>query len=140
MAVRLLLVQILCFSLCACSSGRQIWVMEPSRSFAFWTDHSNQLPARQRHHRIQKPTSKETSKSEEKPKIEDQSAIEREEAELDSLPKYSHEWVARRRQIDAEEDARITKILSICRGCGTDSDPRQATGATHSISEDQKVN
>lgn len=45
------------------------------------------------------------------------SAIETREAELARLPTYSREWVALRRTIDAEEDARIAKILIICRGC-----------------------
>ena len=39
------------------------------------------------------------------------------EAELAKLHPYSPEWVSLRGQIDAEEQARISKLMVICRGC-----------------------
>ena len=123
MKVRWPVLQLVWLSLCACSSGQQTWVPQPSGSFAYWHsrigDHSDH-PVRRRSH---SHGHRQTFKADEKPKIDDRLAIEREEAELDTLPKYSREWVARRKQIDAEEDARITKILGICSGCETDSKP-----------------
>jgi hypothetical protein len=39
------------------------------------------------------------------------------EAELAALPKHSPEWWSVHDAIEAEEDARLGKILVICRGC-----------------------
>jgi hypothetical protein len=132
MMVRWLVLQLLWLPLCGCSSSQQVWVAHPHRSFAFWDGwdghHASLPPARQIHYQSLKPKSAE----EEKSKIEDRSAIERKEAELDGLPKYSREWVALRKQIDTEEDARMTKILVICRGCETaNSDPDRIASSSH---------
>lgn len=120
MTVRSLVLQLLWLSLCGCSSGQELGVAPPHRSFVYWHgrdgDHLNLPRVGKSHHQGPKLKPAEEAKSE----IEDRSAIERKEAELDKLPKYSHEWVVLRKQIDAEEDARIAKILVICRGCETD--------------------
>jgi hypothetical protein len=54
------------------------------------------------------------------------------ETELAGLREYSREWVVLRTAIDAEEDARISKLLVICEGCGTSSD--EARQPSHSVS------
>jgi predicted secreted hydrolase len=56
---------------------------------------------------------KRTQAKSEKPKPVDRSR----EAELASLPKHSPEWWAVRNAIEAEEDAKLAKILVICKGC-----------------------
>ena len=132
MMVRWLVLQLLWLSLCGCSSGQQVWVAQRHRSFAFWYGgdghHPSLPPAGQIHDQSPKPKSAEDEKS----RIEDRSAIERKEAELDRLPKYSREWVALRKQIDDEEDARLTKILVICRGCETaSSEPDRVASSSH---------
>jgi hypothetical protein len=48
-----------------------------------------------------------------------EAANEGREAELAGLPEYSREWVAVRKVMDTEEDARLSKLLVICRGCGS---------------------
>jgi len=123
MTVRWPVLQLVWLSLCACSSSQQTWVPQPSGSFAYWHsrigDHSNHPVRRRSHYRGQTQNlgQAQTFKADEKPKIDDRRAIEQDEAELDTVPKYSREWVTRRKQIDAEEDARVTKILRICSGC-----------------------
>jgi hypothetical protein len=62
---------------------------------------------------------------------EDRSAIERKEAQLKKLPEYSKEWMALRRQIDAEDEARIAKILAICRGCETAASKTDRIASSH---------
>jgi hypothetical protein len=130
MTVRWLVLQLLWLSLSACTSGQQVWIAQPHDSFASWHDrngdHPNLPAARRSRHQSKRPKSGGVEKS----AIEDRSAIEREEAELDMLPKYSHEWVALRKQIDSEEDARIAKIVLICRGCETPgSEPSQTASS-----------
>jgi hypothetical protein len=118
MTGRWLVLQLLCLALCGCSSGRQVWVAQPHHSFAYWRGWDgtpNQTPVRKSNYH------KPEQRSAEQLNTEDKSAIERREAQLDILPKYSHEWVVLRNKIDAEEDARIAKILVICRGCETAS-------------------
>ena len=122
MTVRWFVLPLLWLPLCGCSSGQQVWVAPPHSSFAYSRgsdgDPPNLAPARQGHHKSHRPQPAERAKS----IIEDRSTIKREEAELELLPKYSHEWVVLRTRIDADEDARVAKILVICRGCETASE------------------
>lgn len=91
-------------TLCGCSSSRQAWVAQPRGSLVAWDGlgRDPNLPAIRRTH----------TKSDQ-PKSEN----ENREAALAGLREYSREWVAVRKAIDAEEDARLAKILVICRGC-----------------------
>ena len=101
------------FALCGCSSSRQVWVTQPPHSLVGWDGlgRNPNLPAiRRARTKPEKP--RLASESE-----ETASAIEKKEAELAGLRPYSREWVTLRRDIDAAEDARIAKILMICRGC-----------------------
>lgn len=96
-----------------CSSSRQVWVAPPHRSLIAW-DGLGRNP--------DLPVIKRARTGPEKPQLasepkETASAIEKKEAELAELRPYSREWVTLRREIDAAEDARITKILMICKGC-----------------------
>jgi hypothetical protein len=101
--------------LCGCSSpGPQALLAPPHRSWA----------ATQGHYR-----SPQLEALDDKPSKPEQPnpAIEARKAELERLPKYSHEWIALRKQIDAEieadDNARIAKVMVICRGCDPVSKP-----------------
>jgi hypothetical protein len=106
MTVRWLVLQLLWLSMCGCSSSQQVWVAQPHPSFAYWD--GEPTPPSVGHD--QGPKSKV---AQEMPNTEDRSAIERKEAQLEKLPEYSKEWMALRKQIDAEDEARIAKILTI---------------------------
>ncbi len=107
MTTRWLAILAAVLALCGCSSSQQIWTTQPPPTHGphvAWDGlgRDPNLPA------IKRARSKP-----EKPK----SANEDREAELVGLREYSREWVAVRKAIDAEEDARLAKILIICRGC-----------------------
>ena len=96
-------------ALCGCSSSQQIWTMQASPT-------QGRRVAWDGLGRSRDPNLyviKQARSKPEKPK----SANENREAELAGLREYSREWVALRNAIDAEEDARLAKILIICRGC-----------------------
>ena len=96
-------------ALCGCSSGQQAWIAQPHRLVAWdGLGRDPALPAVKRAH-----TKPEKPKSE----IQEKSKTEDREAALAGLREYSREWAAVRKAIDAEEDARLAKILVICRGC-----------------------
>jgi hypothetical protein len=113
MKMRWLAVLLSGFELCGCSSSRQVWVAQSHHSIVGW-DGLGRNP--------DLPAIKRARSQPEKPQLasestETASAIEKKEAELAGLRPYSHEWVTLRRDIDAAEDARIAKILMICKGC-----------------------
>jgi hypothetical protein len=112
MTVRWLVLQLLWLSMCGCSSGQQVWSAQPHRSFAYWDGEPNPPPA-------EPDRGPKLKVAQEMLNTEDRSAIEHKKAELNKLPEYSKEWLALRKQIDAEDEARIAKILAICRGCET---------------------
>jgi hypothetical protein len=124
MTVRWLGLQLLLLSMCGCSSGQQVLVAQPHPSFAYWDGERTPPSAGQ----DQGPKSKV---AQEMSNTEDRSAIERKEAKLKKLPEYSKEWMALRRQIDAEDEARIAKILAICRGCETAASKTDRIASSH---------
>lgn len=116
MAARSLVLQLIWLALCGCSSGQQVWTGKYNTFYPYWDGRDRNLNppiTRLVHAKSQRTKSAEEQTS----TIESRLAIENREAELDRLPKYSPEWVALRKRIDAEEDARIARILVICRGC-----------------------
>src|SRR5437764_1482952 len=109
MTTRWLVLPIL-LALCGCSSTQHFWIAQPHRSLVAWDGlgrDPNLPPTKRTRTKLKKLSSAEQPKS----------AYENREAELAGLRKYSREWVALRTAINAEEDARIAKILIICRGC-----------------------
>jgi len=124
MTARWLGLQLLLLSMCGCSSGQQVLVAQPHPSFAYWDGERTPPSAGQ----DQGPKSKV---AQEMSNTEDRSAIERKEAKLKKLPEYSKEWMALRRQIDAEDEARIAKILAICRGCETAASKTDRIASSH---------
>ena len=104
-------------ALCGCSSSQQVWVAQPHHSHVAW-DGLGRDP--------NLPVIKRTRAKPGQPK----SQIEDREAELAKVRQFSREWVALRQVIDAEEDARIAKILVICRGCGTTSSETDQASAS----------
>lgn len=109
-------------ALCGCSSSRQVWLAQPHPSLVAW-DGLGRDPALPPIKRARTKPEKSNPQNENKGT---ESAIENREVELARLPTYSREWVALRREIDAEEDARIAKILIICRGCEVPISPAKA--------------
>jgi hypothetical protein len=86
-----------------CSSSRQAWVAVPHGALVAWDGLGQDPNVRPiKHARVAN-----------KPPPE----IDSREAALATLPEYSREWVSVRKEMDAAEDARIAKILVICRGC-----------------------
>jgi hypothetical protein len=101
------------FALGGCCSSRPVWVTQPHGSLVGSDGFSRNpsVPATKRARaELEKPPLASESK-------ETEAAIQKKEAELAGLRPYSREWVMLRRDIDAAEDARITKILMICKGC-----------------------
>jgi hypothetical protein len=115
------------FALCGCSSSRQVWVTQPHNSIVGWDGLGRDPtlpPIKQARTKSEKPKPESKSK-------EIESMVEAREVELARLPIYSREWVALRKAIDAEEDARLGKILIICRGC---NDPINSANADPRVS------
>jgi hypothetical protein len=112
-------------ALCGCS-GNQVWDSQPHRSLAAWDG-----PGRD-------PKLRAIKRARAKPE-EPKSAIENREAELAGLREYSREWVTLRREIDAEEDARIAKILVICRGCEAPSGEINQTNQSSSLTPNRRT-
>ena len=90
-----------------CSSSRQVWVAPPYRTSFAWDGLGRDPNAR----RIRHPQQRAQVAKEAIPEMD------RREAALAALPEYSREWVSLRKELDAAEDARITNILAICKGC-----------------------
>ena len=86
-------------ALCGCSSSQQVQVSQPHR---FAWDGLGRDP--------NLPVMKRTRTKTDQPKLVS-------EAELAKLRPYSPEWVTLLGAIDAEEHARISKLMVICRGC-----------------------
>lgn len=104
-----------------CSSSQQVQVSQPHR---FAWDGLGRAP----HLPVKKPT---RTKAEE-PKLLS-------EAELAKLHPYSPEWVALRSVIDAEEHARISKLMLICRGCELASNDANRTSPSPSLTPNRRT-
>jgi hypothetical protein len=115
-------------ALCGCSSSRQVWIVQPHPSLVAW-DGFGRDPTLPPIKRARTKAEKPKPESEDK---ETESAIQAREAKLAGLPTYSREWVALRKEIDAEEDARLAKILIICRGCDVPITPNTEPQVTFS--------
>src|SRR5690349_731432 len=89
-------------ALCGCSSNQQVEVSQP-RHFAW--DGLGRDP--------NLPVTKRTRATAEQPKALGESKA----AELAKLRPFSREWVNLIEAIGAEDDARISKLMIICRGC-----------------------
>lgn len=85
-----------------CSSSQQVQVSQPHH---FAWDGLGRDP--------NLPVVKRTRTKTEEPKP----TRENREAELAKLRPFSREWVNLLQAIDAEDDARISKLMIICRGC-----------------------
>jgi len=89
-------------ALCGCSSSQQVQLSQPHR---FAWDGLGRDP--------NLPVTKRTRTKTEEPKPTSQNR----DAELAKLRQFSREWVTLLEAIDAEDDARISKLMIICRGC-----------------------
>jgi len=89
-------------TLCGCSSSQQVQVSQPHH---FAWDGLGRDP--------NLPVTKRTRTKTEEPK----SISENRDAELAKLRPFSLEWVNLLQAIDAEDDARISRLIVICRGC-----------------------
>jgi hypothetical protein len=89
-------------ALCGCSSSQQVQVSQPRRFAWDGLGHNPNLPL----------TKRTRAKTEEPKPIS-----ESRDAELAKLRPFSREWVTLLKVIDAEDDARISKLMIICRGC-----------------------
>ena len=92
-----------------CSSSQQVQISQPHR--VAW-DGLGRDP--------HVPVKKRTRTKTEEPNLLS-------EAELAELRPYSPEWVALRSAIDAEEQARISKLMVICTGCEVASNDANRT-------------
>jgi hypothetical protein len=104
-----------------CSSSQQVQVAQPHRFAWDGLGRDPYLPVR-------KPT---RTKADE-PKLLS-------EAELAKLHPYSPEWVALRSVIDAEEHARISKLMLICRGCELASNDANRTSPSPSLTPNRRT-
>src|SRR5438094_1344996 len=89
-------------AVCGCSSSQQVLVSEPHRFAWDGLGHDPNLPV-----------TKRTRTKTEEPKPTSQNR----DAELAKLRQFSREWVTLLEAIEAEDDARISKLMIICRGC-----------------------
>ena len=99
-----------------CSSSRQVWVLPPHNAAYAWGPHN----AAYAWGDVGRQTARHSTKhprlrAEDVPTGTSQS--DSREAALALLPEYSREWVSLRKELDAAEDDRITRILLICKGC-----------------------
>jgi hypothetical protein len=88
--------------LCGCSSSQPIQFSQPYRLAWDGLGRDPNLPVTKRTRTTTEPVSR-TSESR--------------DAELAKLRPFSREWVAMLQAIDAADDARISKLMIICRGC-----------------------
>jgi hypothetical protein len=89
-------------ALCGCSSSQQVQFSQPHRFAWDGLGRDPNLPATKR---------TRTKIDEAKP------ASQNRDAELAKLRQFSREWVTLLQAIEAEDDARISKLMVICRGC-----------------------
>jgi hypothetical protein len=89
-------------ALCGCSSSQQVQVSQPHRFAWDGLGRDPNLPVTKRIR---------TKADEPKP------ASQNRDAELAKLRQFSREWVTLLQAIEAEDDARISKLMIICRGC-----------------------
>lgn len=89
-------------ALCGCSSSQQVQVSQPHR---FAWDGLGRDP--------NLPVTKRTRTKADEPRPVSQNR----DAELANLRQFSREWVTLLQAIEAEDDARISKLMIICRGC-----------------------
>jgi hypothetical protein len=107
MTMRVLVALAGMLTLCGCSSSQQVWVSQPQSSYFAWDGlgRDPNLPAIKRSRRMPEQAKKSADD------------YDSDEAELAGLREYSREWVVARKALDAKEDARLAKVLVICRGC-----------------------
>jgi hypothetical protein len=108
-------------ALCGCSSSQQVQVSQPHR---FAWDGLGRDPSL--------PVTKRIRTKVDEPKP----ASQNRDAELAKLRQFSREWVTLLQAIEAEDDARISKLMIICRGCELAS---REVGPSPPLSSNQRI-
>jgi hypothetical protein len=111
-------------TLCGCSSSRQVQVSQPHRFAWDGLGRDPNLPV----------TTRTRAKAEGPKPIS-----ENRDAELAKFRPFSREWVNLLQAIDAEDDARISKLMIICRGCELASREANRIDPSSSLTPNQRT-